>query len=100
MTPTATTSAPEKKSAPSAEITGAFHEFMEAFEAFKETNDERLGQIESRMSADVVTSDKLERIDRTLDELQLKQLRPPLAGAQKHADGKQISEVAAAESKV
>jgi HK97 family phage major capsid protein len=83
MTKTATPAAspaPETKSAPSAEITGAFHDFMEAFEAFKETNDERLGQIETRMSADIVTSDKLERIDRTLDELQLKQLRPALYG--------------------
>jgi len=46
----------------------AFEEFMRAFEAFKDTNDERLGQIERRMTSDVVTTDKLSRIDRALDE--------------------------------
>ena len=32
---------------------GAYAEFMNAFEAFKDANDERLEQIEKRMSADV-----------------------------------------------
>jgi HK97 family phage major capsid protein len=41
---------------------------LHAFEAFKETNDERLAQIERRMSADVLTTDKLDRINRALDE--------------------------------
>ena len=41
---------------------------MQAFEAFKDTNDERLTQIERPSAADVVTSDKLARIDRALDE--------------------------------
>jgi HK97 family phage major capsid protein len=39
-----------------------------AFSAFKEANDERLSQLETRMSADVVTEEKLSRIDRALDE--------------------------------
>lgn len=39
-----------------------------AFSAFKEANDERLAQIETRMGADVVTEEKLARIDQTLDE--------------------------------
>ena len=61
---------------------------LHAFEAFKETNDQRLDEIERRMSADVVTTDKLERINRALDEykstvdqLALKSARPQRGGA-------------------
>ena len=50
-----------------------------AFEAFKEANDERLAQIEKRMSADVVTAEKVDRIGRAIDELTLKARRPLLA---------------------
>ncbi|MGL4635988.1 MAG: phage major capsid protein [Beijerinckiaceae bacterium] len=63
----------------------AFAEFSRAFEAFRETNDERLGQIESRMSSDVLTEEKLGRIELALDStkarvdsLSLKALRPAL----------------------
>jgi HK97 family phage major capsid protein len=70
----------------------AFGDFMQAFEAFKEANDERLGQIEQRMSADVVTSDKVDRINRAidetksrLDELTLKARRPRLTGGEEAA---------------
>ena len=65
----------------------AFGDFMQAFEAFKDANDERLGQIEKRMGADVVTAEKVERINRAiddtksrLDELTLKARRPRLSG--------------------
>jgi HK97 family phage major capsid protein len=65
----------------------AFGDMMQAFEAFKDANDERLAQIEARMSADAVTSDKVERINRAvdeakarLDELTLKARRPQLSG--------------------
>ncbi len=61
--------------------------FLNVFEAFKETNDERLAQIERRMVADVVTTDKLDRINRVLDEykttvdhLVLKASRPHRGG--------------------
>ncbi|MFT3672696.1 phage major capsid protein [Aestuariivirga sp.] len=54
-----------------------------AFEAFKEANDERLAQIEKRMSADVVTAEKVERISRAIDELSLKAKRPSLSGETK-----------------
>ena len=61
-------------------------EMMRAFEAFRETNDERLAEIERRMSADVLVEEKVDRIgqvlDRTkarLDELTLKARRPALA---------------------
>ncbi len=62
---------------------GGMGEFLNAFEAFKDANDERLGQIEKRMAADVVTSDKVERINRALDDLTLKMKRPQLGGPEK-----------------
>ena len=59
-----------------------------AFAAFRETNDERLAQIEDRLGADVVTEDKLDRIDRALDEtksrldrVQLDLARPSLGAS-------------------
>lgn len=39
---------------------------MEAFEEFKSTNDKRLADLEKKGSADVVTIDKLDRIEKTL----------------------------------
>jgi HK97 family phage major capsid protein len=63
----------------------AFAEFSRAFEAFRETNDDRLGQIESRMSSDILTEEKLGRIEQALDStkarvdsLSLKARRPAL----------------------
>ncbi len=53
-------------------------DLMQAFEAFKDANDERLAQIERRMDADVVTTEKMERINKTLDDLTLKLKRPQL----------------------
>src|SRR4029078_13262724 len=55
--------APESKSA---EVAAAFDEFNRDLEAFKETNDTRLADIETRLSADVVTEDKLARIETTV----------------------------------
>jgi HK97 family phage major capsid protein len=58
-----------------------------AFSAFKETNDERLTQLESRLGADVVTEEKLARIDQALDDtksrldrLALDMSRPRIGG--------------------
>ena len=69
------------------DVAAAFEEFMGAFEAFKETNDRRLGEIERRGAADVVTTERLERIDRALDatrravdEVALKSARLPIGG--------------------
>lgn len=71
----------------SIEVVEAFDEFMQAFEAFKETNDERLNQIEQRVSSDVVTEEKMNRINTALDQhkavvdgMLLKQRRPALGG--------------------
>jgi HK97 family phage major capsid protein len=52
---------------------------LQAFEAFKDANDDRLAQIEKRMSADVITSDKVDRINKAVDELILKSRRPALS---------------------
>ena len=56
-----------------------FDDMMRAFEAFKETNNTRLGEVERRMSADPAMLDKLERLNRRLDEMTLKQARPQLS---------------------
>jgi HK97 family phage major capsid protein len=77
----------EFKSANDADLTEAFGDFMTTFEAFKASNDEKLTEIERRLGADVVTTDKVERISsaldehkRRLDDLALKRVRPPLGG--------------------
>lgn len=82
--PSNQTVAPQIKAVPDT-MTAAFDDFMEAFEAFRETNDERLSDIERKMSADVLTREKLDRIDKALDEnkqamdeLTLKRARPAL----------------------
>jgi len=43
-------------------------EFLCAFDAFKETNDLRLEQIEQKQGIDVITEEKLHRIDQALTE--------------------------------
>jgi len=62
--------APEAKAATgnAQDVAECFDEFMEAFEAFKETNDERLAQVENQVSEDVVTVEKMNRINKALDE--------------------------------
>jgi HK97 family phage major capsid protein len=56
-----------------------FDAFMSAFDAFKSENDRRLADIEQRGAADTLTTEKLARIDRTLDDLTVKMQRPHLA---------------------
>ncbi|MGH6821862.1 MAG: phage major capsid protein, partial [Methylocella sp.] len=70
----------------------AFGDFMQAFEAFKDANDERLGEIEKRLGEDVVTAEKVDRINRAvdqtkarLDEMSLKARRPRLAETEETA---------------
>ena len=61
---------------------------MGAFEAFKEANDQRLDEIEAKLSADVVTEEKVNRINAALteqkaalDRLALEMRRPHGGGA-------------------
>ena len=71
------------------DMAAAFADFMGAFEVYKDTNETRIRDMERRLSADVVTRDKLDRVDAALDEykqrvdqLVLKERRPPLEGRQ------------------
>jgi HK97 family phage major capsid protein len=81
-----------KAARPSAsESSEAYDAFLHAFEAFKETNDERLDQLERRMS-DTLTEEKLDRIgaaldatQRKMDDLALKAARPQRGGASPRA---------------
>lgn len=59
--------APEKK-ATGNEVASAFDEFMRAFEGYKETNDRRLSEMETRVGEDVVTTEKMDRISRFMDD--------------------------------
>ena len=90
----------------SEDVALAFDEFMRAFEAFKATNEERIGQIEKRLSADVLTSEKLDRINSAIDEhkaivdeLALKSARPQL-GASSFRSGSTLQHKAAFEAYV
>src|SRR6476661_85243 len=74
----------ETKSAASDAVIDEMHR---VFGAFRETNDERLAQIEGRLSSDVITEEKLTRIDAALDDTRkrmdrmlVEKSRPPLAG--------------------
>lgn len=69
-------------------VGAAFEDFMRAFEAFKETNDDRLYQLERRSATDPLIDEKLARIDRALDDhrrvvddLALKAARPVIGGS-------------------
>ncbi len=76
--------APEIKAVPET-VASAFDEFMEAFEAFREVNDQRLSEMERKLAPDALTVEKMERINRAVDEqkklldqLVLKKARPAL----------------------
>ena len=82
------TVAPETKAETA--VAEAYEALGRTFEAFKSTNDERLGEIERRMGADVVTEEKLIRIDQAVDSalrryetLAGKARRPALGGEEK-----------------
>ncbi len=84
------------------EIKDAFDDFLRAFESFKGANDERLAALERR-SADVVTDEKVDRIDkalveqkRALDELTLAASRPSLGGTERKATDRDAIERKAA----
>ncbi|MCK2057113.1 phage major capsid protein [Methylobacterium sp. 37f] len=81
----------------------ALTDLSRAFEAFKETNDARLAELEGRAPGDVLTEEKLARIDAALDtartrldRLTLDHRRPPLGGgAPAPRDGASIEHKAA-----
>ena len=76
------------------DVAEAFDDFMRAFEAFKQANDERLRELETIVGEDPVTADKVERINQAVDEQKrvLERLigkagRPAMAGGAYHATG-------------
>jgi len=84
-----TSAAPEKKAAGEGanalELKDAFDDFLGAFDQFKRANDDRLGEIERKLGADVLTEEKVARISdaldgqkRLIDRLVLKSHRPEL----------------------
>ena len=82
----------ETKAVEHREIKQAFDEFLHGFEAFKQANDERLAGLERR-SADVISDDKVARIDNALtetkariDQLMLAAARPVLGNERKAFD--------------
>lgn len=46
----------------------AFDGFMQAFETYRDTNEARLRELETRATSDVLLEDKLRRLDHVLDE--------------------------------
>jgi HK97 family phage major capsid protein len=79
------------------DVSGAFEEFMTTFETFRSENDRKIAEIAARGAPDVVTSEKVERINRAIDEqrrvlddLVMKRARPPLGragtGGDEHKD--------------
>jgi HK97 family phage major capsid protein len=74
------------------EIKQAFEDFLTGFAAFRQANDERLAGLERR-SADVLSEEKVARIDagltetkQKLDQLMLANARPQLGGSAKAFD--------------
>ncbi len=73
-------------------VEGMFGEFMSAFEEFKRSNDARLNELEKRGSADVITTEKVERLNQVLDgakaaidRANLERARPRLEGGRPDA---------------
>ncbi len=87
MTTDHQTAAPESK-AMSPEARTAYDQFMRGFESFKAENDQRLREIETRGHTDILSEEKVDRINHALDEqrtlidsLVLRQARPAIGGA-------------------
>ena len=78
--------APETK----ADLARAMDDMQGAFEAFKATNEERLAEVEKKSSVDVLTTDKLARIEAALDANQRRMdelvLKSAASGAVRLAD--------------
>ena len=82
-----------KMSPVSGETRAALGEVLAAFEAFKQANDQRLGEIEAKASADILLDEKVARIDAALtdqksalDRLLLGEARPGLSGGNGSAE--------------
>ncbi|UYN99697.1 MAG: phage major capsid protein [Devosia sp.] len=84
----------ETKAGAGTDIAALFADFSTAFEEFKRTNDQRLGEIEKRGSADGLLEGKLERLNAVLDgqkaaldRAKAERARPAIEGKGQIADG-------------
>ncbi|WP_417693289.1 phage major capsid protein [Roseibium sp.] len=88
------------------DVARTFDEFFSAFESYRHVNDARLQEIEQRGASDIVTLEKLDRLDavldatqRRLDALSIKNARPPLGGvSERHRTGPTLERKAAFET--
>ncbi len=81
------------------ETARALEAFLEAFEAFKDTNDQRIAEIERRGAEDAVTAEKLARIEDALDETKKRADSLALKASRPHLAASGVSDVAAIEHK-
>jgi HK97 family phage major capsid protein len=88
-------------------MANAFDDFMRAFESFKAENEQRIATLEKRLPVDVLTTDKLDRINRAIDEhksvvdeLVLKSARPQLGSGGVYRSGAALQHKAAFETYV
>ena len=84
----------ETKAGAGSDIGALFAEFSTAFEEFKRTNDQRLGEIEKRGTPDGLLEDKLDRLNAVLDgqkaamdRAMAERARPLLDGKAAHLGG-------------
>lgn len=84
----------ETKAGAGTDVAALFAEFSTAFEEFKRTNDQRLGEIEKRGTADGLLEGKLDRLNRVLDgqkaaldRAQAERTRPAIEGKTALPDG-------------
>ncbi|MGV8856710.1 MAG: phage major capsid protein [Devosia sp.] len=78
----------ETKAGAQGDIAALFAEFSSAFEEFKATNDQRLGALEKRGSADGLFEGKLERLNAVLDGTKAAMDRALVERARPQLDGK------------
>lgn len=82
------------------EIKSAVEPVMTAFDEFKKTNDARLAEIEQKGSADVISEEKLARIDKTLDAYEGLNQKLTLAENQAKAAAEAVDRMEVAMSRI
>ncbi len=80
------------------EVKAALDDFLNAFEHFKASNDERLAELEQRSGADVLLEEKVERLGQSLD-LQKKNIDRMLVDAKRPSLGIETGAVPVTEHK-
>lgn len=83
-TPKKTTNQKEIKMVKSVELRTAQADFSATFAAFKDANDQRLAEIEAKQSADILLTEKVDRLNTALDQQTSKIERLAIKTAQPH----------------